>query len=80
METVELQLDPKTLELARRLVASRRCTLEELITEAIEQLATVSAGEDAFLGMFAHEPELIDQVVESAMEAREIHPLRQTHG
>lgn len=80
METVELQLDSKTLELARQLVASRHCTLDELITEAIEQLATVRAGEDAFLGMFAHEPELIDQVTESAMEARGTHPLRQKHG
>lgn len=80
MEIIELQLAPKTLELARQLVASRRCTLEELITEAIEQLATVSAGEDAFLGMFAREPELIDQIVESALEARERHPLRQRHG
>ena len=80
METIELQLDPKTLEIARRLVASRHCTLEELITEAIEQLATVSAGNDAFLRMFAREPELIDQVVESAMEARERHSLRQSHG
>lgn len=80
METIELQLDSRTLELARQLVASRRCTLEELITEAIEQLATVQAGDDAFLGMFVHEPELIDQIVESAMEAREAHPLRQSHG
>ena len=80
METIELQLDPKTLELARQLVASRRCTLEELITEAIEQLATVKGGDDTFLGMFAHDPELIDQVIESAMDARERHPLRQRHG
>lgn len=80
METIELQLDSKTLELARRLVEFRRCTLEELITEAIEQLATVQAGDDAFLGMFAREPELIDQVVESALKAREAHPLRQSHG
>ena len=79
METIELQLDPKTLELARQLVVSRRCTLGELITEAITQLATVQSGDDVFLGMFAQEPELIDQIVESALEAREAHPLRQSH-
>lgn len=40
----------------------------------------VEAVNDPFLGMFAHEPELIDQVIELAMRAREEHPLRQPGG
>ena len=80
METVELQLDKQTLERARQLAESRRCTLEELIAEIIGQLGAASAEHDPFLGMFASEPELMDQVVASAMKAREDHPLRQTYG
>jgi hypothetical protein len=35
---------------------------------------------DVFLGLFAQEPELLDQVVESVMQAREQHPLRPSGG
>ena len=35
---------------------------------------------DTMLGMFADEPELLDEVVESAMQARERDPLRQPVG
>ena len=80
METIELQLDEQTLERARQFAESRRCTLEELISEIIGQLGTAGAESDPFLGMFAGEPELMDQVVASAMKAREDHPLRQTCG
>ncbi len=80
MESIELELDKQTVERARQVAEARRCTLEELITEIIEQLGTARAEKDPFLGMFADEPEVIDQVVESAMQAREKHPLRQTRG
>ena len=80
METIQLQLDEQTLERARRLAESRGCTVAELVTELIEQLGAVEATRDVFLGMFAHEPDLMDQVVESAMRAREEHPLRSGSG
>jgi len=80
MRTIELQIDEQTLERAQRLAESRRCTLEELIKEIIEQLGVAEAANDPFLGMFAHEPELIDQIIESAMKAREEHPMRQSSG
>ena len=71
MEKIDLQLDEQTLERARRLAESRHCTLEELIREAIEQLGVTKAASDPFLGMLADEPELMDQVTELAMRARE---------
>jgi len=80
IETVELQLDAKTLKCAQQLAASRHCTLNELIMEIIEQLDSKKAATNPFLGMFADEPELIDEALESAMKAREEHPLRQTNG
>ena len=80
METIELQLDEQTLERARHLAESLHCTLEELIKKIIEQQGVIVAGKDPFLGMFSNEPELVDQVIESAMKAREEHPLRQNSG
>lgn len=78
METIQLQLDEQTLEHARRLSRLRRRTLEELLKETIEQMRVTEPTNDRVLGMFADEPELMDQVIESVMTARENHPLRQT--
>ena len=54
--------------------------MEQLLKELIEQLEVAPPTVDVFLGLFAQEPELIDQVVESVMQAREQHPLRQSGG
>jgi hypothetical protein len=66
METIELQLDDQTLARLRRLAESRRIPAEDLIKEMV-----VQAVSDPFLGMLADEPELIDQITEEAMQARE---------
>jgi hypothetical protein len=80
MERIELELDEQTLERARRLAEARCCTVEQLLKELIEQLEVAPPTVDVFLGLFAQEPELIDQVVESVMQAREQHSLRQSGG
>ena len=80
MERIELELDEQTLERARRLAEARRCTVKQLLKELIEQLEVAPPAVDVFLGLFAQEPELVDQVVESVMQAREQHPLRPSGG
>jgi len=80
MERIEIDLDTQTIERARRLAQVRHCTVEQLLREMIENLATTAIDEDVFLGMFAEAPEVIDQVIEMAMQAREQHPLRQSGG
>lgn len=80
MTLIELQLDEQTLERARRVATRRHSTLEGLIQEIIEFLAGPEPTDDPILGMFAHEPELIDQVVESALAARERDPFRAPNG
>jgi tRNA(fMet)-specific endonuclease VapC len=67
MEKIELQLDEQTLARALKLAASRQCTLEELVKEIIEKMEVSETADEPFLGMFADEPELIDQVMVSAM-------------
>lgn len=76
MEMIHLQLDEQTLDRAKRLSKLRQCTLEELIKDIIEQIRLVDPAHNHVLGMFADEPGLMDQVVESAMVAREQHPFR----
>ncbi len=79
METVELQLNPQTLARARQLAIRRRCTLEELIEEIVKQFSTAEETvlevgkkmDDPILGMFADEPELMDEVLEDIMNSRE---------
>ncbi len=75
MKTIEVQLDEQTFERARRLAETRRYTLESLIVEIVQHLATIEMKGDPLPGMFADEPETIDQAIESAMTAREAHPL-----
>jgi hypothetical protein len=74
MKTTQLQLDEQTLERAWRIAKIRHRSLEELIQEIIGQFGEAEAANDPFLGKFAHEPELVDQVIESVMTAREEHP------
>lgn len=79
MTTIELQLDEQTLERARSVARRRQSSLEALIKEIIDLWAGAE-GQDPIIGMFAQEPELIDQVLNSAMTAREMHPLRVPNG
>ena len=80
MERIELELDDETLAHARNLAEARRCSLEDLLKGLIHQQAGPIATADTILGLFADEPELLDDVVESAMLARERDPLRQAFG
>jgi hypothetical protein len=80
VETIELQLDEQTLEQARKLAAARHVSVEELLKEALSRLSVPRAADDPITGMFADEPELLDQIVEEAMQARERVPFRLSDG
>jgi hypothetical protein len=80
MERIELELDEKTLARARALAERRHCSLDQLIKDFIDQETKPTTPSDTVLGMFADEPELLDQVVDSAMHARERDPLRRVGG
>ncbi len=80
MVAVELHLDEQTFEHIERMAARRRSTVEALLKDVIELLATAEAADDPLLGMFAREPELMDEITASAMLARENDPLRLSNG
>jgi len=50
--------------------------MEDLIKELSRQLGGAEGANNPSWGMFAPAPEVIDQVRESVMKAREEHPLR----
>jgi CMP-2-keto-3-deoxyoctulosonic acid synthetase len=70
VETIELQLDKQTLDRARWLAKSRHSSLSELIAEAINKLAVAEPPKDRILGMFADEPEVVDEILEEIMSDR----------
>jgi len=74
METIQLQLDRPTLERAQRLSAFRHCSLDELIKAMIGQTRIAGPANNNLVGLFADEPALMDQIIESAMSAREQRP------
>lgn len=76
MKTIELQLDDDTFARAQQLAKVRRYSLELFIADIIKRLAQVEPQNDPMLGMFAEEPDIIDQVMTEVMAARETHPLR----
>jgi hypothetical protein len=80
MAEFTLELDEQTLERARRFAALRHSSVEALIKEVIDLLVLAEKEGDPIVGMFAQEPELIDQIVASAMSARETDPLRLSTG
>lgn len=80
MEKIELQLDAKTLEKARALAKSRHCDLSELITYAINKLTLTEPPKDRLLGLFADDPEAVDEMLEEVMKDRAAHPLNQRFG
>lgn len=75
-----MQIDEKTLEKAHLLAKSRQCDLSQLITYAIEQLAVTEPPKDRLLGLYADEPELIDEILEEIMRDRAANPLNQRFG
>lgn len=80
MEKIELQLDEKILEKAHALAKSRHCDLSELIAYAIEQLTVIEPAKYPLLGLFADDPESVDEMLEEVMKDRAAHPLNQRFG
>jgi hypothetical protein len=76
MKVVELHLDEETYQRAHDLATFRHLTLEELFAVALERLEMLTESQALLIGMFSEEPELLDLVVEDAMQSRESHRLR----
>lgn len=78
MTMIQVQLEESLVARSRQIAAQRNTTLEDLVQEFLAQLST-SSNEDPLWSMFAHEPELLDQIVETALETRATRPWRTPH-
>ena len=80
MSSSDLQLDEKTYALARQLANQQQISVEQLVSQAIEQYAATpqrdESPRESMIGLFADVPELMDQIVEEAYQNRERTPLR----
>ncbi|WP_225977396.1 hypothetical protein [Nostoc sp. CENA543] len=66
MEKIELQLDQKTLEKAIDLANSHHFDLSQLFAYAIDQLIVTEPNQDHLLGLFADDPNSVDEIPEAA--------------
>jgi len=73
---IQLPLDQNTIDRARHAASTRDKTLEDLITEWVEQLAMPKS--NPIVGLFRDDADLIDEITEDIMKDRENKPLRLT--
>ena len=67
MEKIEIELDKQTLEDAKLLAEVRQCSLPELMAEVIKRLGSAKVTKDPWMGLFADEPELVDEIIEESI-------------
>lgn len=70
-----MQLDEKTLEKALWLAKLRHWDLTKLIAYAVDRLEVSEPPQDNLLGLFADDPESVDQMLDEVMKDRAAHPL-----
>ena len=79
MKVVEVRIAPELYHRAEALAAARQCSVEALLRCLIEQVIEAEAPADRTIGLFADEPDLIDNVLANALAERERrHILRST--
>ena len=73
MERIELCLPPDVMTRVRKIAAARGLSLDELIIRYIEIGLGDRPAAEAMIGMFADEPELMQEISRMAMEDRKRH-------
>ncbi len=71
------------LEMIRALSQEERVRLVSEVRQELDEEATraeAAANPESIIGLFADDPDLIDEVCESAMQSRERDPLRLVNG
>lgn len=77
MSTEPIQIDERLLARARKLADERHCSVDEILREALDQMESPKRVAKSLIGLFADEPEILDQVIEDVYRTREHVGLRQ---
>lgn len=81
MSPTRLELDDTTMARAEQLARQRGFTVEQLLRSLVEgAFAPAENSLDTVLGFFGDDPELMDQIVQNALRARELEPFRLPDG
>jgi hypothetical protein len=75
MRTAQLTVDPELFNKLTAMAEERRCTVGELIAALIRERGSAPPPVPPFVGLFADEPELMDQIMADVYRTRES-PLR----
>ena len=69
MAKIELELSEATIERLKKLAEERHATVERVIEDQFAS-ANGAARPDSLLGLFADEPEVVDELLEHVREMR----------
>jgi len=74
--TLKLSIPKRTYQAIRQVAEQKHKSETELVVEAVEDYLDRATQGDPLLGLFADEPDLIDEIASEAMRGRENTPLR----
>ena len=63
MTTIKLQIDDQLLHHLESIEVSQNSTVQELLTETLKFLTSPTVINDRVIGLFADEPEAMDQIM-----------------
>lgn len=72
------QIDPQLLERVQRLANERRCSVDELLGKALDQMERPGGSPSSLTGLFADDPDLVDKLMDDVYRTRERGQLRST--
>lgn len=63
MTTIEFQIDDQLLHHLESIAVSQNSTVQELLTKTLKLLTSPTVVNDRLIGLFADEPEAMDQIM-----------------
>ncbi|MFP3896618.1 MAG: hypothetical protein ACLFV5_07275 [Anaerolineales bacterium] len=78
--TIEIELNERALARLKKMAEEKDVSIKKALQDIIEHVLEAQVPDDPILGMFAQEPELMDDAVADAMKARGRDPFRQCNG
>jgi hypothetical protein len=76
MATEPVEINPELLERARRLAEQSHRSIDDILQEALDRMERPSKPQGSIVGLFADEPELVDQILDDVYRTREQGQLR----
>jgi predicted transcriptional regulator len=76
MATEPVEINPELLERVRRLAEQSHRSVDDILNEALDKMVGPLKPQSSIVGLFADEPELVDQILDDVYRTREQGQLR----